>query len=152
MKKILLMILLLILSSACAAKDINIITVKLDNKLNEVIFSDTINILNRYVKPDVSNLIIYSKENKFLNTFEQHLRIAGYAVLVTPKEINTKENDYIFGYILDTVDKKKVNKRTVKTIRYSFILNSASCSRLYEINTTDNELLFKSDWTCYTGA
>ena len=83
---------------------------------------------------------------------EQHLRIAGYAVLVTPKEINTKENDYIFGYILDTVDKKKVNKRTVKTIRYSFILNSASCSRLYEINTTDNELLFKSDWTCYTGA
>ena len=109
MKKILLMILLLILSSACAAKNINVITVKLDDKLNEIIFTDTIDILNKYIKPDVSNLIIYSKENKFLNMLEQHLRIAGYAVLVTPKEINTKENDYIFGYILDTVDKKKVN-------------------------------------------
>lgn len=151
MKKILLMLVLLILSG-CAAKDINVITVKLDDKLNEVIYTDTIDLLNKYIKPDKSNLIIYSKENKFLNNLEQHLRIAGYAVLVTPKEINTKENDYVFGYILDTVDKKKVNKRTVKTIRYSFILNSASCSRLYEINTTDNELLFKSDWTCYTGA
>ena len=151
MKKILLMFILLILSG-CAAKDINVITVKLDDKLNEVIYTDTIDLLNKYIKPDKSNLIIYSTENKFLNNLEQHLRIAGYAVLVTPKEINTKENDYVFGYILDTVDKKKVNKRTVKTIRYSFILNSASCSRLYEINTTDNELLFKSDWTCYTGA
>lgn len=148
MKKTLLMLLLLILSG-CAAKNINIITVKLDDKLNEVIFTDTIDILNKYIKPDVSNLIIYSKENKFLNTFEQHLRIAGYAVLVTPKEINTKENDYIFGYILDTVDKKKVNKKNIKTIRYSFMLNTAFCSRLYEINTTDNELLFKSDWACY---
>ncbi len=148
MKKILLMFILLILSG-CAAKDINVITVKLDDKLNEVIYTDTIDLLNKYIKPDKSNLIIYSTENKFLNNLEQHLRIAGYAVLVTPKEINTKENDYIFGYILDTVDKKKVNKRTINTIRYSFILNNTSCSRLYEINTTDNELLFKSDWACY---
>lgn len=148
MKKILLMFILLILSG-CAAKDINVITVKLDDKLNEVIYTDTIDLLNKYIKPDKSNLIIYSTENKFLNNLEQHLRIAGYAVLVTPKEINTKENDYIFGYILDTVDKKKVNKRTINTIRYSFILNNTSCSRLYEINTTDNELLFKSDWVCY---
>ncbi len=148
MKKTLLMLLLLILSG-CAAKNINIITVKLDDKLNEVIFTDTIDILNKYIKPDVSNLIIYSKDNKFLNMLEQNLRIAGYAVLVTPKEINIKENDYVFGYILDTVDTKKVNKRTIKTIRYSFMLNTASCSKLYEINTTDNELLFKSDWTCY---
>ncbi len=148
MKKIILILSLLILSS-CAAKDINVITAKLDDTLNEIIFTDTIDILNKYIKPDVSNLIIYSIENKFLNNFEQHLRIAGYAVLVTPKEINTKENDYVFGYILDTVDKKKVNKRTIKTIRYSFMLNTAFCSRLYEINTTDNELLFKSDWACY---
>ena len=148
MKKILLMFILLILSG-CAAKDINVITVKLDDKLNEVIYTDTIDLLNKYIKPDKSNLIIYSTENKFLNNLEQHLRIAGYAVLVTPKEINTKENDYIFGYILDTVDKKKANKRTINTIRYSFILNNTSCSRLYEINTTDNELLFKSDWACY---
>lgn len=148
MKKILLMFILLILSG-CAAKDINVITVKLDDKLNEVIYTDTIDLLNKYIKPDKSNLIIYSTENKFLNNLEQHLRIAGYAVLVTPKEINTKENDYIFGYILDTVDKKKVNKKNIKTIRYSFMLNTAFCSRLYEINTTDNELLFKSDWACY---
>ena len=148
MKKILLMFILLILSG-CAAKDINVITVKLDDKLNEVIYTDTIDLLNKYIKPDKSNLIIYSTENKFLNNLEQHLRIAGYAVLVTPKEINTKENDYIFGYILDTVDKKKVNKKNIKKIRYSFMLNTAFCSRLYEINTTDNELLFKSDWACY---
>lgn len=148
MKKILLMFILLILSG-CAAKNINVITVKLDDKLNEVIYTDTIDLLNKYIKPDKSNLIIYSTENKFLNNLEQHLRIAGYAVLVTPKEINTKENDYIFGYILDTVDKKKVNKKNIKTIRYSFMLNTAFCSRLYEINTTDNELLFKSDWACY---
>lgn len=73
MKKTLLMLLLLILSG-CAAKNINIITVKLDDKLNEVIFTDTIDILNKYIKPDVSNLIIYSKDNKFLNMLEQNLR------------------------------------------------------------------------------
>lgn len=150
MKKIILILSLLILSS-CAAKNINVIAVKLDDKLNEIIFTDTIDLLNKYIKPDVSNIIIYSKENKFLNMLEQHLRIAGYAILVTPKEIDIKKNDYVFGYILDTIDTKKVNKRVIKTIRYSFILNTSSCSRLYEINTTDNELLFKSDWVCYTG-
>lgn len=150
MNKILIILSLLILSG-CAGKDINVATIKLDDNINKIISTDTIDILNKYINANTSNLIIYSKENKFLNNLEQHLRIAGYAVFVTPKEINLKENDYLFGYILDTVDKRKVNKSIIKTVRYSFILNKISCSRLYEINTSDNELLFKSDWACLAG-
>lgn len=149
MKKIILIIFLLSLS-ACAYKDINIVTVKLDNALYAKISEDTIKLLGKYTKPNTSSLIIFSKENDFLEHLEQHLRIAGYAVFVTSKETDIKKDDYEFGYVLDTINKRKVKKNVIKTLRYTFKLNQILCSKLYEVNN-NKELLFASDWVCYLG-
>lgn len=149
MQKILLVMLLLILSScAMAVNDKNIVTVKLDNKIYEIIAKDTIDMMEKYITPSTSNLIIYSKQNNFLNNLEQHFRIAGYSVFVTPKEeIILKESDYVFSYVLDMIDKSKVEKNIIQTLRYTFSINKSSCSKLYEVNN-GSEFLFKSDWVC----
>ena len=68
MQKILLVMLLLILSScAIAVNDKNIVTVKLNNKMYEIIAKDTIDMMEKYITPSTSNLIVYSKQNAFLN-------------------------------------------------------------------------------------
>lgn len=149
MQKILLVMLLLILSScAIAVNDKNIVTVKLNNKMYEIIAKDTIDMMEKYITPSTSNLIVYSKQNAFLNNLEQHFRIAGYSIFVTPKEeIILKESDYVFSYILDMIDKSKVEKNIIQTLRYTFSINKNSCSKLYKVNN-GSELLFKSDWVC----
>ena len=149
MQKILLVMLLLILSScAIAVNDKNIVTVKLNNKMYEIIAKDNIDMMEKYITPSTSNLIVYSKQNAFLNNLEQHFRIAGYSIFVTPKEeIILKESDYVFSYVLDMIDKSKVEKNIIQTLRYTFSINKNSCSKLYKVNN-GSELLFKSDWVC----
>ena len=149
MQIILLVMLLLILSScAIAVNDKNIVTVKLNNKMYEIIGKDTIDMMEKYITPSTSNLIVYSKQNAFLNNLEQHFRIAGYSIFVTPKEeIILKESDYVFSYVLDMIDKSKVEKNIIQTLRYTFSINKNSCSKLYKVNN-GSELLFKSDWVC----
>ena len=59
MQKILLVMLLLILSScAIAVNDKNIVTVKLNNKMYEIIAKDTIDMMEKYITPSTSNLIV----------------------------------------------------------------------------------------------
>ena len=149
MQKILLVMLLLILSScAIAVNDKNIVTVKLNNKMYEIIAKDTIDMMEKYITPSTSNLIVYSKQNAFLNNLEQHFRIAGYSIFVTPKEeIILKESNYVLSYVLDMIDKSKVEKNIIQTLRYTFSINKNSCSKLYKVNN-GSELLFKSDWVC----
>ncbi len=114
----------------------------------EIIAKDTIDMMEKYITPSTSNLIVYSKQNAFLNNLEQHFRIAGYSIFVTPKEeIILKESDYVFSYVLDMIDKSKVEKNIIQTLRYTFSINKNSCSKLYKVNN-GSELLFKSDWVC----
>lgn len=149
MKKVILILLILLMSVSCAYKEINIITVKLNDKLYERISKDTISLLKEYIKPNEANIIVFSKNNDFLNYIEQHLRIAGYSILITPSVIDMKKNDYEFGYILDLVNTEKKRKDTIKTTRYTFKLNNMSCSKIYEINN-DKEILSTSNWVCFS--
>ncbi len=150
MKKLVLIAILSVFFSSCTTKTINIATVKLNTNLYEIISNDTTDILNEYIKPNLSKLIIYSKNNNFFNNLEQHLRIAGYSVFIPDEEIILKEGDYLFSYILDVINSQKIDNNLVRTLRYSFILNKTACSKLYEINNSD-ELLYKSDWVCLLG-
>ncbi len=45
------------------------------------------------------------------------------------------------------IDKSKVEKNIIQTLRYTFSINKNSCSKLYKVNN-GSELLFKSDWVC----
>lgn len=148
MKKILLIILLFSFAG-CAYKDINVMAVKLNDNIYTRIAKDTINILKKYIKPNESNLIVFSKNNDFLIKIEQHLRVAGYSIFITPSAsvIDMKKNDYEFGYILDLVTIEKKRKNLKKTIRYTFKLNNMTCSKIYEVN--DKEILSTSDWVCF---
>ena len=151
MKKILFLVLVIsVFIAGCATKEMNVATIKLDKGLYEIISEDTILLSNQHIKPHTSNLIIFSKPNEFLSYLEQKFSIAGYGVLVTSEEITLKENDYNFGYILDTINKTKIGKSVTRTLRYTVQLNKTACSKLYEI-TDNKELLFKSDWFCNIG-
>ena len=125
MQKILLVMLLLILSScAIAVNDKNIVTVKLNNKMYEIIAKDTIDMMEKYITPSTSNLIVYSKQNAFLNNLEQHFRIAGYSIFVTPKEeIILKESDYVFSYVLDMIHFQSIKTAALNCIKSIMVVN-----------------------------
>ena len=146
MKKVRIL-LILILLAACSTKTTNIMNVKVEKNIYEEISQDTIDLIKNNINIDSSSIIINGKLDQYLNILEQKLRIAGYPVFVTAENVMLKENDYLLKYIIDTIEKTKIKKNTVLTVRYTLSIKDKSCSKIYEINNK-KEILFKSEWYC----
>ncbi len=146
MKKVSIL-LILILLAACSTKTTNIMNVKVEKNIYEEISQDTIDLIKNNINIDSSSIIINGKLDQYLNILEQKLRIAGYPVFVTAENVMLKENDYLLKYIIDTIEKTKIKKNTVLTVRYTLSIKDKSCSKIYEINNK-KEILFKSEWYC----
>ena len=150
MKRLFILLFTLMIVS-CAGKQINVLNVWVEDSVLDTISQDTIELINSY-DIDRSNSVIYifSISDNYVDIFEHALRKSGYSVYVTTEEQILSDTDYTYSYIIDSIEDSKTNDTLLLTLRYTFIFNNKTCSKLYEI-TDYKTIFYKSNWVCVGG-